>query len=326
MNAISLTDNTKNLPKFGIRPPAHLLRPERPDRELTAEKALALVNSGRLTTRDYRILQTVWMMGVCTSDQVRRLIFSELAGRSYLVKSRQRLRFLYQEYCLDRVFLSINEPAIYSLGRQGARIIQMRRKAKSTRDIHWSPGKMGERALFLQHGLEITEFAVTLAEAARARGGDLDWIGETVLTLKKVNGSRFRPDGFGVLKVQDRKLPFFLEWQRKRTDIAGKIKHYLEYQAGGSWKKGKFSYFPPLLFVTTAGDDWLRKFFETARRQMEGRNAPPEEFRVLMTNRERLEREGVFGPIWYRPGLTPAIDLAWASEGISLLESLRVEK
>ncbi len=318
--AITLTDNdARTLPKFGIKPPPRLLRPERRDNELTMKHASALMRSGRFTTRDFKIIQTIWMMGVATSEQVRRLMFSDLKSGERI--ANRRLKFLYDEYCLDRIWFSINEPPIYILDIMGARIIQLARKAKNTREIHWSATRQGQYTLFLDHSLEITEFAVRLAEATRAEKGELRWIGETILTLTRADGGRFEPDGIGILDVWDTKLPFFLEWQRQKRDIADKIQHYLNYRNEDGWK-GKFPYFPPLLFVTTAGDDWLKRHFKTVEQEMGRYKVTAEKFAVWMTTQERLDRDGILGPIWYQPGKTPSQDLAWDKEGFSLPEAM----
>ncbi len=47
------------------------------------------------------------------------------------------------------------------------------------------------------------------------------------------------------------------------------------------------------------------------------------QFSVWMTTKERLDRDGIFGPIWYQPGKTAIQDLVWGKEGFSLPEAIK---
>ncbi len=328
VTAIPLAETTEEETRLGIVPPPRLRREARSARQLTLAHAVNLLKSGRLTARDLRVLRAVWMLGAMTSDQIRRLVFHTLKNETNARRvANRRLRFLYQEYCLDRIVVSLNQDAIYTLDVQGARIVQMLQQAKTRKEIKWSPGSVGQTMLFMDHRLEVAEFAVRMAEAARGRRGTLQWIGEAMLDLTKRDGSRFEPDGMGVLKLNGHvPFPFFLEWDRGKEAIGvigQKMRNYLDYLNYREGWSSHFSEFPLLLFVTTGGDERLRNVMVETERQMRQVGASPDRFVAWMTTQARLDRHGMFGKVWYQAGKTPASDMMWEA-GSALPDALRI--
>lgn len=291
-----------------------------PHRQTDAKAALALLSGGRLEPRDLDVLRAVWMYGVMTTGQIRRLVFHTLSGRSAEVVANRRLNHLYHNYCVDRAFQRLGTEMIYALDQLGARLIQMDQQKRSNREIKWSPEMIGEKLLLLDHSLGVTEFGVRLTEAARSwpGGGGLRWWGEQVLTLQKSDESHFNPDGMGIMRLDKHALGFFLEYDRGTETpavVAHKLRNYIDYLRHPDAWRGQFQRFPVVLIPTTTEERVEKVLIEGQHRlKLLGDD---ETLTVLVTTHEALEERGMLAPVWHRMGAVEKIDLAWG-KGVSL--------
>lgn len=323
VSPVVLTDEQDDLtgPLVGRSLPVKFRRQERPDSQLTVGAAVALAKTGRVTKRDYRIIQTVWMMGIITTGQIQRLIFHTLKDqKTGLIAARRRLNILFQEYCLDRVFISYDHELVYTAGRLGIYLIQLEQR-KTGREIKWSDRGLGEKLLLLDHYLEVTEFAVKLTEEVRQQGGSLSWLGENVITLRKRDGSFFEPDGIGYISLDDRRLPFFLEWDRGGEGVfqlAGKFRNYIDLMTYPDGWRGNFSKFPPILLATNTFTR-VEKVMAEVDRLTRPLGESKAQFVVLLTTHDTLAKHGILGPCWWQVGRTEKKDVVWGS-GLRLLD------
>jgi len=321
VDPVTFTDEESQLEHGSFKTaPWRWRREERPESQLTDAAAVSLLMTGRLKQRDLDVLRAVWMYGVMSTSQIRRLVFHTLTNRSAEVVSSRRLSHLYKEHCLNRAFRGLGSEFIYTLDLLGARIIQMEQRKRNRRDIKWSFKGIGEKLLLIDHSLGITEFGVTLTEAAREYpgGGGLRWWGEHVLVLKKPDDSYFNPDGMGILRLDKAALGFFLEWDRgtETPAIVGhKVKHYIDYLRNPDAWRGQFSRFPVVLIATTT-EARVEKILVEAQRRLQLLSGD-ESLTVLVTTHEALSQQGVLNPVWHKAGATEKIDLAWG-KGLSL--------
>jgi hypothetical protein len=309
--------------RMGIVPPPRLRRRDRSPRTLTEAHAVSVLKSGRLTERDLKVVDTVWKLGAMTSAQIRRLAYHTLSNEACARRVvNRRLRFLYEEHVLDRIILSLNSLPVYVLDEQGARVIQMLHQAQGRKEIRWSPRSVGESILFMDHRLGVAEFMVSLTEATRRQGGSLQWTGEAMLNLSKRDGTSFRPDGGGIIKMTDSQfLQFFFEWDRGQETlktIAGKIRNYLDFFNRPEAWKSRCAAFPALLIVTTAGSERLHNILAGTTRLMERLKVKPDMFRVWVANWADLEQGTILEPVWYQAGKTTAEEFTW-KKGRALL-------
>lgn len=314
--------------------PRRLRRPERPPIQLNDEAALRLMSGGRVTTRDLELLQSIWMLGVMQSGQIRRLLFHTFKNEhSATVAVNRRLNFLYTEYCLNRIITALGTEPIYSLDIQGARLIQMMTQSNARRDIHWSPKDQGKMLFFLKHRLGVTEFVVSLVEGLRQHGGSLEWLNETMIKLIQRGDDRpkFVPDGLGLMTVADKAIPIFLEWDRGTEtlrEIGQKIKNYYFYGRWEEiWRPYLLSLFPELptlqrfpfvIFVTTGGDRRLLNMMKRIERVMANYTVSYQQLGIWGTTWEQVSEYGLLGSVFSWAGRSD-LDQITPGEGVSLL-------
>jgi hypothetical protein len=278
-------------------PPLKWRRTERPESQLTAAAATALIAGGRLKPRDLTTLRAVWMYGVMTTTQIIRLLFDNLTERSANTVASRRLNFLYQEHCLNRAWQGLGQDFVYTLDVQGARLLQMEQQ-----ELNWSAQAAGEKLLRLDHSLGITGFGVNLTHAARTwdGGGELRWYGDHVLTLTTKAGTRFKPDALGLLRLAQARTAFFLEWDRDRETgpvVANKVKTCVDYLRSDEWHS-QFRRFPAVLIVT-ANPARLEQITSDVEHILKTELAVDESLTVLVTAQAMLEEQGVLGPVWF---------------------------
>lgn len=99
------------------------------------------------------------------------------------------------------------------------------------------------------------------------------------------------PDGFGVVRVGAKTLPFFLEWERRALNpstMSARLALYLRY----------YSSHRPLVLVVF--DDYLAEgnFLGVARGEMERARV---DVPLWVSYRELLEKVGPLGQVWRSP-------------------------
>ena len=269
------------------------------------------VAAGHLTKRDVAIVEAIWLYGMATTSQIKRLIFLDSHfgnDHSATRVCQRRLRVLVDYHLLDRLQLSLRQPCIYALAETGGRLIQLLREAESLRQV-WRPTDPAKAILFADHRLEITEFATQMVEAIRpVAEATFAWQGEQQLRLVKADGTIFRPDGLGRLTMQTgaSSMIFFLEWDRGREKIqkaiGQKIKDYLAYRAYPKAWQEQFARFPHLVMVTTGGERRRQNMQAEIERRLLQTGLTHTDFVVLLAKSKDLGQRGVFGPAFYWVG------------------------
>lgn len=308
-----------------VTPPSKLRRTKKFAAQLTGGRAWQLRGLGKVGERDMEVLKAVSQFELMTADQIRRLIFYKHAS---LVTAqnvmRRRLRVLYNEYCLNRWYFSLKADAVYRLDVQGARLLEI------------NPRQLKDESALLRlmaHTLGITEFAVSLTEAARGKGGKLDWAGETQLALKVSREDYFEPDAAGVLRLPERNpVTFFLEWDRatERQGInvfIGKMRRYRNYHLTRDWQgklreifpDTKNPAWPPMVVVTTGGQNRLASIIKAVVMYYKSLKISPDDQPVYVTTEDFLQCRGILGDVFFQPGKVTKEEVIW-EKGRSLAD------
>lgn len=285
-------------------PPRRWQRREKAAAQLTTAAAMSLLTAGRLTRRDLDILRAVWLYGVMSTGQIRRLVFNPLTARSAAVVASRRLNYLYQAHCLNRAFRGIGQEFVYTLDVLGMRLIRVEQRQRLGEKIDLFKN-ISEKLLRLEHSLTVTEFGVSLTEAARLHpaGGGLRWWGDDVLMLTKPDDGHFNPDGMGVLRLGNNKTAFFLEWDHGDDDslflptVGDKIAGYVGYLCRPDAWRSQFTRFPAVLMVTHHVEEALIKAVEPLRLLSSN-----QDLTVLVTAPEMLTKQGVLSCVWWKAG------------------------
>ena len=293
---------------------------------LTDEMAVNLLIGGRLQSRDMEILEFVWQAGLASAGQIQRAFFhsvkNPVQGRN---ATNRRLRWLYKEYCLNRITPKYRSEAVYFADIQGARLIRMKKNKASLRDIHWSAGGNGKHIFQLKHSLGVTETAIQLIEAGRAHNFSLKWRGEAHLQLSTAEGHHFIPDALILLtRAKHRRMSLFLEWDEATEtirQISEKIRRYNHYARREQiWRTDFARFFPaiippkrfiPLVFITTGGKKRLQNMMAAVNAIREKTFDKRLPFPVLMSNREIIAKNGIWGDAFFTPDAAINGDFEW---------------
>ena len=113
------------------------------------------------------------------------------------------------------------------------------------------------------------------------------------------------PDGYGVVRVGDRTVPFFLEWERRALNpstMAARLAPYLRYYSSNR-PLDDHGHRPLVLVVF---DDYLAEgnFLGVARSEMEGARV---DVPLWVSYRELLEKVGPLGKAWRSPDVLEPI-------------------
>lgn len=201
----------------------------------------------RLTERDQWILALLDEHKVFTTEQLTEVAFGALG------RARNRLNTLHQRGVLDR-FRHLVRPGSQSwrwtLGPVGAAILAAGRDESPPR-----PGSVREATMRLAaspqlaHRLGLNGFFTALHAYARHRQGVelAGWWSEA--RARRATGDLARPDAAGLWQVGDRKVAFWLEYDRGtepvRSRLVGKLDDYANL-AGTKWA------FPLLFWLPAA--------------------------------------------------------------------------
>ena len=294
---------TRLTPPFGLAAPGESERV--PDRLLPA--VLKPAEKGVLD----RLADWPWIVGEDLSG-VTGLSPSRIAS---LCLHLTRLGLLSRISLQGRRRLALNRRGLTLLARRDrasvSRVVQ-RWSAGAVEDngaVEWR-GVPGSRSRPLARTIEHTEAVHRFVGALVSQVSDI--LGCRVSQVSPPHhaaryfryGGRLRsihPDAFGVVRVENRTYPFFLEWERRATHpstMADRLAPYLRYYASnlplddhGHW---------PLVLVVF--DDPLAEanFVGVARSEMErnGVSLP-----LWASHRERLERVGPLGAAWRNPNV-----------------------
>jgi hypothetical protein len=167
-------------------------------------------------------------------------------------------------------------------------------------ETRWATDYPGATLPEWEHRLNITEFAIRLAEACRSypRSG-LQW-SHNQLPSTQADNSEFRPTGLGVITLRGRSLNFLLEWPQGTEipkDLGTRLVEYAGLQASpAGWVLQSQS--PVVLLVVTTTPHGVNQVLEETALLMKTRKISPGRFILFATTTALIDEEGIFGPVW----------------------------
>ena len=238
-----------------------------------------------------------------------------LFGELTTAEARSHLRRLVAKGLADKVARGVTPVActLYEATADGLRLAAARlglSLRSAVRFCHLAGGgaknPTGARTGLAQtlahtHGANATmaEFIATSAATSRISGDGLIHL----QTEAEVSDSEFRPDAYGVYRLDGWPRGFFLEFDRgteNRRDYREKLEAYYRHRRVAERINLYVGGFPALLFVT-ADEKAERRFGDTARRLARERRP----LTIWLTTVRRIHAEdnrfGVIGQIWRRP-------------------------
>lgn len=223
---------------------------------LTA-KRLAVLEQ-RLTPRERALIETLDRLRVATTDQLKRLHFTDLTPYSASREAPRLLARLADRRIVVKLERQLggvragSKAAVWSLDLAGQRLAsacgpaggrQLRRP--------WTPS-----LAFLAHRLEVSECFVSLTERCRTGAVELlDFDAEPLSWRRYVSAyggtSTLKPDAFVRLGVGDFERGAFIEIDRAteaRSTLAGKLRAYRQFWETGR-EQARRGYFPKVAFA-----------------------------------------------------------------------------
>lgn len=196
----------------------------------------------RLTERDQRVVEWVYLFRFLTREQIRLLEFKN----SSLVACQKRLSLLYHNKYLSAIHKPVpagygSAKRVYCLSERGRDLVAFMHDGLDPSEIKWKRKYNEIEHYYLEHSLAINDIRVAFTVAAREKGFSLEWIPEWELKALKERVEdperegrhiAITPDAYVVLKGKGRKACFFLEVDRAteaNKRFKQKVKGYVEY-------------------------------------------------------------------------------------------------
>ena len=196
----------------------------------------------RLTERDQRIVEWVYLFRFLTREQIHLLEFKDKS----MAACQKRLTALYHNQYLDAGHKPIpagygSAKRVYCLSERGRDLIAHMYDSLDPKEIKWKKTYNEVEEYFLEHTLAINDVRVALTVAAKEKGFSLDWTPEWELKALKERvedpdrSGRYisiTPDAYFVIKGEGKKASFFLEADRAteaNKRFKEKVKGYIEY-------------------------------------------------------------------------------------------------
>ena len=202
-------------------------------------------NCARLTERDIRLLRLIWQLRLCSRSQVQAISpdFTHLSQQCLILNNR--LRVLFEKYCVDRIFPSVplysgTSQAHYALDKAGAILLELK---------NWHPiikYKGGVRILPItaRHTLFTNEIVKILTVLARENQVEiLRLLRENENKRQFVsNGRQYTliPDLFIILRHINKGALAFIEVDMATEDLnvmKKKVENYNAYLYSNTWKE-----------------------------------------------------------------------------------------
>ena len=219
--------------------------------------------------------------------------------------------------------ISLQSRRRLALSRRGLTLLARRDRASVSRAVQrWSAGAVedngavewrgvpGSRSRPLARTIEHTEAVHRFMGALVSQANDIPGCRVSQVSPPHLAARYFRyggrlrsihPDAFGVVRVENRTYPFFLEWERRASNpstMAARLAPYLRYYSSSQPLDDHGR--RPLVLVVF--DDPLAEanFLGVARSEMErtGVSLP-----LWASYRERLEKVGPLGAAWRNPNV-----------------------
>jgi len=196
----------------------------------------------RLTERDQRIVEWVYLFRFLTREHIHLLEFKDKS----IAACQKRLTFLYHNGYLDAILKPIpsgygSSKRVYCLSEKGKELIVHMYDSIDPKEIKWKKSYNDVEGYFLEHTLAINDVRVALTVATREKGYALEWTPEWELKALKEkiedpekSGKYIAvtPDSYFVIKAEGKKACFLLEADRAteaNKRFKEKVRGYVEY-------------------------------------------------------------------------------------------------
>lgn len=221
------------------------------------ERAVAQV-ARRLTERDRGVIETLDLLRVATTAQLRRLHFDDLTEASAARQAPRTLARLQEAGVLTALRERVggvragSSATVWSLDRAGQRLASEAGPAGGLRLRRpWTPGLP-----FVAHRLAVSGLFVDLTDAARAGACELLTFEAEPMSWRRFTAPHggpayVKPDATVRVGLGDFERGFFIEVDRDtqaRTTIARKCIAYRRYWEAGR-EQSRFGYFPRVVFA-----------------------------------------------------------------------------
>lgn len=231
-------------------------------RRYATKQRIALLER-TLTSRERAIIDVLDRLRVATTEQLRRICFSDLTPRSAARQAPALLASLAARQVVVKLERQVggvragSKAAVWSLDAIGQRLASACGPAGgSHRRRPWTPS-----LAFLAHRLAVSEVYANLAEAEQAGAVEvLDFDAEPVSWRRYVSahgGTAFvKPDAFTRVGVGEVERAAFLEIDRAteaRSTLAVKLRAYRQYWETGREQERR-GYFPRVVFAVPDED------------------------------------------------------------------------
>jgi hypothetical protein len=207
-----------------------------------------------LTPRDLLVLRSLAGLRLMTGRHVERLHFRHGSPVTQARRARAVLQRLHALGLVDRLDRRIggvrsgSAGFVYRLTAKGRRALGLRRRNRPR-----------SSAAFQDHILAVTELAVTLHDAHRARHLDLIEFQAEPASWRTWTGPagerlHIRPDAFAIVAVGDYEHLWFVEVDRgtePHTTIRRKVDAYRTYATSGTEQR-RHGVFPRVAFLATS--------------------------------------------------------------------------
>jgi hypothetical protein len=263
----------------------------------------------RLTDRDKRVIEWVYLFRFLTGDQIRLLEFENASKTA----CQRRLSLLYHNKYLS----AIQKPThagygsskrVYCLSQRGKEVISFMHDGMDPKNIKWNKKNNQVEIYFLEHTLAVNDVRVAFTVSARSLGYELKWIPEWELKALKEKvrdpenpgkSLAVTPDGYFILKGEGKVARFFIEADRATETNRrwkDKIRGYVEYVNTGQYYKRYKAESLRVLTITTT-QERLKNLLSTTM-NVKGANF------FWFTDKEKLKDKNIIKDnIWRRSDL-----------------------
>ena len=218
----------------------------------------------KLTDRDKRVIEWVYLFRFLTRDQIKLLEFESVSKTA----CQRRLSLLYHNKYLSAIHKPTHagygsSKRAYCLSKRGKEVISFMYDGMDSKNIKWNKKNNQVEIYFLEHTLAVNDVRVAFTISARSLGYELKWIPEWELKALKEKvrdpenpgkSLAVTPDGYFLLKGEGKKASFFVEADRATETNRrwkDKIRGYVEYAKTGQYYKRYKAESLRVLTVTT---------------------------------------------------------------------------
>ena len=259
----------------------------------------------KLTDRDKRIIEWVYLFRFLTRDQIKLLEFENASKTA----CQRRLSLLYHNKYLSAIHKPTHagygsSKRAYCLSKRGKEVVSFIYDGMDPKNIKWKKKHNKVEIYFLEHTLAVNDVRVAFTISARRLGYILEWTPEWELKALKEKARdpenpgkslAITPDGYFFLKGDGKKASFFIEADRATETNRrwkDKVRGYVEYVKTGQYYKRYKAESLRVLTVTTT-QERLKNLLSTTK------NVKGASF-FWFTTKEQINNNVIINPIWRR--------------------------